>query len=418
MLAVAQALLGVAVFIAIAYAVSADRKAVRWRPVFVGVGLQFALGLILLKLPFAVSVMAAAAGLVDALQAATRAGTAFVFGFIGGADAPYAVEQPAASFVLAFQALPLMLLVGALSALLFHWGMLPWLVRQVAKGLQRSMEVGGAAGVCAAANIFIGMVEAPLTIRPYLAKLTKAELFMAMTAGMATIAGTVMALYATVLSSVIPNAAGHLLTASLISAPAALALAFVMQPPAAGERKTETDDAPETRYQSSMDALTAGAMDGLKLVLNVAAMLIVFVALVALANQILSAGAPIFGQTSLQEIFGVIFAPLAWLCGVPWAEAAFAGGLLGEKVILNELIAYFSLAAAPADALSPRSEIIMLYALCGFANLGSLGVMIGGLAALAPERRAEIAALGLRSILSGLLATCMTGAVVGVLIAF
>jgi concentrative nucleoside transporter, CNT family len=309
--------------------------------------------------------------------------------------------------------LPLVLVVSALSALLFYWRVLPWVVKGFSLLLQKTMGVGGAVGLSSAANVFVGMVEAPLVVKPYLRDMSRGELFVLMTCGMATIAGTVMALYASILSPVVPDALGHILVASIISTPAAIAVSALMVPL---DRQTGGAlDIPQSA-SSSMDAVTRGTVDGVNLLVNIVAMLVVLVALVSLANQIVGllpevAGAPL----SLQRVLGWLMAPLVWIMGIPWSEATTAGALMGTKTVLNELIAYIDLAKLPQGALEPRSRLVMTYALCGFANFGSLGIMIGGLATMAPERRSEIVALGSRTIVSGTLATCIAGAVVGVL---
>ncbi len=410
-----QSLVGVAVLTALAWALSEDRRRPAWRMVAGGLGLQFAVALAMLKLPGAKALFLGLNSLVTALDAATTAGTSFVFGYLGGGSLPFAEPYPGAAFVLALRSLPLVLVVSALSSLLFYWRVIPVVVRGISWALQKALGIGGAVAVAVAANVFVGMVEAPLLIKPYLARMHRGELFMVMTSGMATIAGTMMALYATVLAPVIPDSVGHILVASLISAPAAVMVAALLCPDA-GE-PTGGGLAPESGASSAMDAVTRGTLDGLALLLNIVALLIVLVALVALANMALgllpdAGGAPL----TLQRMLGWLMAPVCWLMGLPWSEAATAGGLMGEKVVLNEFIAYLDLARLPAGALSERSRLIMTYALCGFANFGSLGIMLGGLCAMAPERRQEIVGLGLRSILSGVLATCLTGAVIGVLL--
>jgi CNT family concentrative nucleoside transporter len=408
--------LGLGVFVALAWIFSEKRRAFPWRLVVFGILLQVALALLLLKLPWARDAFLALNRVVEVLAEATQAGTTFVFGYLGGGKAPFEVTYPEASFVLAFQALPLILVLSALSALLWYWGVLRAIVKAFTWALKRSLGIGGPAGVAAAANIFVGMVEAPILIRPVFARLTRADLFLVMTTGMATIAGTVMVLYAAILGPVLPGALGHILTASILSVPAAAVIARIMLP-AAGDASPDDERLPKVDYVSSMDAVTRGTGEGLELFLKVVAMLIVLVALVSLANAILAALPDIWGAPlTLQRILGWLFAPLAWCLGLPWEEATVGGQLMGTKTVLNELIAYLDLAALPPEALSERSRLILVYALCGFANLGSLGIMIGGLGALAPERQAEVVALGARSILAGTLATAMTGAIVGLVL--
>jgi len=411
---VLQSGFGFAVIGALAWALSEQRRRVPWRIVGGGVLLQIALALVLLKLPLARDLFAAMNDALLALERATRAGTSFVFGYLGGGPLPFAESPAGASFVLAFRALPIVLVVSALSAVLFYWRVLPWLVRAIAAVLEKALGVGGAVGLSTAANVFVGMVEAPLFVRPYLAQLSRGELFMVMTGGMAGIAGTVMVLYASIIGPVVPDAMGHILVASILSAPAAIVVAALMVPPAGVP--TSGRLAPAQTASSTMDAITKGTLDGLVLLLNIVALLIVLVALVSLVNFVLGVLPAVGGSpVTLERILGYVLAPLAWLIGVPWSEAPAAGALLGTKTVLNEFIAYVDMARLPAEALSPRSRIVMTYALCGFANFGSLGIMIGGLGTMCPERRDEIVALGLKSIVAGTLATCMTGAMVGVL---
>lgn len=409
--AFAHAAAGVAALIAAAWALSENRRAVPWRLVASGLALQAVLAAALLRVPPLREAFFSLNEALAVLQKATDAGTRFVFGFLAGGPAPYDVKDPAAGFILAFGALPLAIVVSALSALLFHWRVLPLVVRAFSWMLQKTMGIGGAVGVSAAANVFVGMVEAPLVVKPYLARLTRSELFMVMVCGMATIAGTVMAIYGAILAPVVPDALGHILIASIVSTPAALTIAALMVPGAGG--LAGDVDLPRTDA-SAMDAVTRGTLEGVQLVIQVVAMLIVLSALVYLANALLALLPPVGGSAlTLQRAFGWAFAPLAWTCGVPWGEASQAGSLLGTKTVLNEFIAYLDLARLPPESLSPRSRLLMTYALCGFANVGSLGILIGGMGTMVPERRAEVIDLGVKSIVAGTLATCMTAAMVG-----
>jgi CNT family concentrative nucleoside transporter len=409
-----QGLFGVLLLTALAWGLSENRRAAPVRVVVAGLALQFGLAALFLKVPLFQDVFLALNRVVAALQTATEAGTSFVFGYLGGGALPFQESYPGASFILAFKALPLILVMSALSALLWHWRILPLVVRGFSFVLQRTMAVSGPLGVGAAANIFVGMVEAPLLIRPCLKAMSRSELFALMVCGMATIAGTVMVLYAGFLEGVVANPVGHILTASIISAPAAIMVARLMVPESGAT--AEPPPVPGAEYASAMEAVTRGTADGVTLLINVVAMLIVLVALVTLVNLTLGL-LPDWGGAAitLQRLLGYLLAPVAWLMGVPWAEATTAGALLGSKIVLNELIAYLDLAKLAPDALSDRSRLIMTYALCGFANFGSLGIMIGGLGTMAPERRPEVVALGLKSIVAGTIATCLTGAVVGVL---
>jgi len=415
MLAHGQSALGLAFLLLLAFALSENRRRVALRPLAAGIALQFALALLLLRFPGSRAFFQLLNDAVSALQQATAAGTSFVFGYLGGGPLPFAEKEAGLSFVLALQALPLVLVVSALSSLLFYWRILPAVVRGFAWLLRRSLGVGGPLGVGAAANIFVGMIEAPLFIRPYLERLTRSELFAVMTCGMATVAGTVMVLYASVLRSVISDAMGHILIASIISAPAALVVARLMVPEE--NDNTEGDLLVEPGATSSMDAIVQGAGEGVKLLIGIIAMLIVFVALISLVNIMLAA-VPWLGpeKLSLQRLMGYVMAPVVWLVGIPAKECVTAGALMGTKTVLNEFIAYLDLLRLPTGALSPRSQLLMLYAMCGFANFGSLGIMIGGMGAAVPERRTEIVSLAMKSLVAGTLATCMTGAVVGVLL--
>lgn len=410
-----QSALGLLILPALAWLMSEARGAVRPRVVIVGLAVQLGLALALLKLPGSQQVFLALNQGVLALQAATEAGTEFVFGYLGGGEPPFEVTNPQATYILAFRALPLVLVVSALSSLLFYWRVLPWLIRGVALALRRSLGIGGALGTGAAANVFVGMTESPLLIRGYLDRLTRSELFALMTCGMATIAGTMMVLYADVVGRAIPGAMGHILTASLISVPAALMIAQLMLPER--EEVTAGEGVPTQEAEGSMDAITRGTLAGVQLLLNIVAMLVVLVALVELVNQIIAALLPTVGgePIKLERLLGWLMAPLAWLMGIPWAEAPQAGQLMGVKIVLNELVAYVRLSGLDEGSLSERSQLIMTYAMCGFANLGSLGIMIGGLGTLMPERRGEVVALGPWAIVAGVLATSMTGAVVGLL---
>lgn len=409
-----QSAAGLVVFTLLAWLLSEKRSAVSLKLIFSGIGIQLLVGLILLKIPVFQQVFIALNGVVLALEESTRAGTSMVFGYLGGGPLPFEVKSPGNVFILGFRALPLVLVMSALSSLLFFWGLLPRVVRGFAWCLTRTMRIGGAEGLAVAANVFVGMVEAPLFIRPYLMKMTRSELFTLMTAGMATIAGTVMVLYAAILSDLLPGVMGHILTASILSVPAAITIAKVMVPesdPLTGGKL----HAPEQAV-NSMDAVTQGTIQGVQLLINILAMLVVLVALVHLVNLILGL-LPMWDQApiTLQRLMGYVMAPMVWLMGIPWGESVSAGALMGTKVVLDEFIAYLDMARLAPGTLRPASLLIMTYAMCGFANPGSLGIMIGGLGTMAPERRSEIVSLGFRAVLAGVLATSMTGAVVGIL---
>jgi CNT family concentrative nucleoside transporter len=411
-----QSALGVVALLALAWAISENRRAVDWKSAGAALAVTLAAALLLLEVPQIKTAFAVVNRAVSTIAEATQAGTSFVFGYLGGAPLPFELKSPGADFILAFQALPIVLVMSVLTTLLFYWRILPPVVRGFSWVLERTMGIGGAVGLSTAANIFLGMVESPLFIRPYLAKLTRGELFMVMTGGMAGIAGTVFVLYATILRTVIPDVAGHILVASILGAPAALLISGLMVPVPPGTRTDIGTVTFDNVADSTMDAIARGTTAGLELLLNIVAMLIVLVALVHLANAILGLLPDVGGSAiTLQRLLGYVMAPVCWLMGVPWAQATTAGALMGIKTVLNEFIAYIEFAKLPADALDPRSRLIMLYAMCGFANFGSLGIMIAGLTVMAPERRRDIISLGGKSIVSGTLTTCLLGAIVGVL---
>ncbi|MCG5056016.1 MAG: NupC/NupG family nucleoside CNT transporter [Myxococcales bacterium] len=406
--------LGLVCFTLFAWLLGENRRAARVKVAAAGMALQIGLAALILKVPLVRAGFGALNAAVLAVQNATEAGTSLVFGYLGGGSLPFAPQPGASPYIFAFRALPLIVVISALTSLLTHFRILPFFVRQFSRVLERTLGIGGAVGLGTAANVFVGMVEGPLFVRPFLAKLTRSELFVLMVAGMATIAGTVLVLYAQLISPVLADAAGHLLTASVISAPAAVTIALLMVPETEATLTGGAAPAPETK--SVMDAVTAGTTAGLQILLTVTAMLIVLVALVHLVNAGLGvlpavAGAPL----SLERVLGWLMAPVTWLMGIPWREAPVAGALMGTKTVLNEFLAYLQMSQLPPEALSPRSRLIMAYALCGFANFGSLGIMLGGLSAMVPERRAEIARLGAKSVVGGTLATLSTGAVVGLL---
>ena len=350
-------------------------------------------------------------GAANALQRATDDGTAFLFGYLGGGTLPFEEIHPGASLILAFKILPLVLVISALGSLLFHWGVLQRITGAFAWLLRRAIGIDGPLALAAAVHIFVGNVEAPLLIRPYLAGLQRGELFAVMSCGMAGIAGTVMVIYATILGPVIPNALATIIAASVISTPAALAVAGLMVPfRPANAAAPASVSRPATL--SSLDALVRGTADGIAPLVGITTTLLVAVALVSLVNMAL---ARLPGGYDLQGLFALPFRPVLWLIGVPWQEAAQAAQLMGTKTVLNEFVAYLQLAHLAPDALSAQSRVIMTYAMCGFANFGSVGIMVGGMTAMVPERRAEITVLGLRSVVSGTIATCMSGALAGLL---
>jgi CNT family concentrative nucleoside transporter len=413
-----QSLIGLVLIPLAAYALAARDERIgpseALRAVIAGIGLQFAIALVLLKVPASRLVFEGAAAVVSTLQRAVEAGMQLVFGYLAGGPAPFDVSRTEAVYLLAFRGLPLILLMSALTRLLYHWGVLQHVVRGFAFLFRRAFGIGGPLGTVAAAKLMLGMIEAPLLVRPYLAGMGRGALFATMTLGMATIAGTVMALYASILEPSLPGAAGHVLAASLMNAPAALLLARLAMPVGFTEGPEAVVPQFSEPPRSSMDAIVAGTMDGVRLLVAVTAMLVMATALVTLANSILGGiTQPLGVQLTIERLLGWMAAPVALIIGIPWGEAATAGALLGKKVVLNEFVAYLDLAKLPPEALSPRSRLILTYALCGFANLGSLGIMVGGLSAMAPERRDDIVKLGPLAVVVGLMATLLSGAVVG-----
>ena len=407
-----QSLLGFVVLYAIAWAISEKRSVINWRTVFGAIILQVIVFLLLFKFPWFKDMSMLLNDALNGVAAATREGTKFVFGYLGGAEPPFKVEPGSSPFILMTQALPLIIVVSALSSLLFYLRILPMIVNAFSWVLKRSIGVGGAVGVSTAANIFLGTVEAPMFIKPYLAKLSRGELFITMAGGMAGIAGTVMVLYGIILAPVVPDAIGHVLIVSFISAPAAVAFSALMVPHEGPV--TDGDIAIDRPSSSMMDAVTQGTVEGVASYINVAAMLIVLTALIALANALLGLPFAKGAGPTLQGIFGWFMAPVVWLIGIPWSEAQTAGALMGTKTVLNEFIAFLDLAKLGPEALTERSRVIMIYALCGFANFASIGIIIGGLGSICPERRSDIIDMGYKSLIAGTLATLSCGALVGI----
>jgi len=410
-----QGVLGLLVLTGLAWTISENRGKVNYYGVLAGVVVQISIAALLVYVPVFKSFFLFLNRFVLLLEESARAGTSFVFGYIGGGTPPFFVKDPGSYFILAFQALPLVLVIGALSSLFFYSRVLPYIARVFSLLLQKTLNIGGALGLGASTMIFLGMVESPLVIKPYLQEMTRSELFSLMVCGMTCIAGTVMVLYSTLLKGVIPDPLGSILTASFIHVAAALTISRIMIPEA--EKQTSGTCIPGQAADSAMDAIVKGTINALYLLLNIVAMLIVMVALVHLLNVLLGLLPAVAGRAvTLQRLFGFVMAPVVWLFGIPWAESQTAGYLMGTKTMLNELLAFIDLANLPPEALSPRSRLIMVYALSSFANFGSLGILIGGLGSMVPERNSEIAGLGLKSLVAGTLATCMTGAVIGVIL--
>jgi len=410
-----QSLLGLVVIVAACWALSENRKLFPWRLALGAVAVQAALVLALFAIPGSQGVLAAITGAVDGLAVATNRGTQFVFGYLAGGDQPYTVANPPALFTFAFQVLPLILVISALSALLWHWKVLKGITYGFGLLFQKTMGLGGASALAVAANIFLGMIESPIVIRAYLDKLTRSELFLMMVVGLATVAGSTMVAYAAILSPVLTNAAGHVLVASIVSAPAGVLLARIIIPEKPGEGGAVADYNSALKYDSAIDAIVKGTSDGLMVVINISAVLIVFVALMALINVMLG-GFWLFGDhITVERLLGWLFMPVAWLTGVSWDEAGKAGWLLGVKLTLTEFVAFIELGKVPAGEMSERTRMLMTYALCGFANIGSVGITVTGLSVLMPERREEVLGLVWKALFAGFLATLMTACIVGAL---
>src|SRR4051794_27687034 len=414
----AQSLVGVGSIILLCWALSENRRLFPWKLAIGAVLVQALLVLALFGLPALRSGLQGVGHAVDGLSSSTQAGVAFVFGFLAGTDAqPYALTNPGAMFVFAFRVLPVILVVCALAALLWHWRILKWITQGFGVVFEKTMGLRGPPALATAATVFMGQVEGPIFIRSYLPSLSRSELFMLIAVGMACVSGSTMVAYATILKDVLPNAAAHVLTASIISAPAGVLLARILVPRAPDLETSENlEPAADKVYESSVDALIKGTSDGLSIVLNVSATLIVFVALVAMVNGILGMFANVGGAPiSVERILGVIFAPLAWALGIRWADAPTAGSLLGVKLVLTEFTAFIRMGAIPTTAIDERTRVIMTYALCGFANIASVGINVAGYSVLVPERRAEIMGMVWKAMMAGFLATCLTASVVGLL---
>ena len=408
-----QSLFGLIVIVAAAWGLSENKRAFPWRLALGAVGVQAALVLALFAIPGSQVVLAGITGAVDGLTVAAGKGAQFVFGYLAGGQQPYVVGNEGALFTFAFNVLPMILVISALSALLWHWKILKWITHGFGFIFQKTMGLGGASALAVAANIFLGMIESPIVIRAYLDKLTRSEIFLMMVVGLATVAGSTMVAYATILSAVLPNAAGHVLVASIVSAPAGVLLARIMIPEKPGEGGAVADYGSALKYDSAIDAIVKGTSDGLMVVMNISAVLIVFVALVALVN-IMIGWIPVFGEPlTLERLLGWIFWPVAWLTGVEASEAGRAGWLLGVKLTLTEFVAFIELGKVPAAEMSERTRMLMTYALCGFANIGSVGITVTGLSVLMPERREEVLGMIWKALFAGFCATLMTAAVVG-----
>lgn len=406
-----QGLIGIAVVLGAAALLSRARSSIAWRIVAIAVAGQFLTGALFLHLPWARQFLVYVTWVAKAIEAATRKATAFVFGWVGNAELPFEVVPGKSTFIFAFQVLPVIMVVGALSAMLWHWRVLGSIVAVGAWLAKKTLRVSSPVGFAAVANAFLGMIEAPLLIKPYLSRISSAELFTVMAVGLATIAGGTAVIIAGIMR-MDPAAFANTVTATLMNVPGAVALSLMLFPVAKGAAHATEAVRIDSPYRSTMDALVAGTGDGVKIFVNVVSLLIVFVTLVALIDNLL---ALLPGDPSLASLLGLLLAPLAWAIGLPAAEALQAASILGTKVAVNELVAYAALADSFGE-LSARTHVILTFALCGFGNLGSLAIMIGGISAMAPERRDEIIRYGFWALLVGFMTNCLTASIVSLLI--
>ena len=410
-----QSLIGIVALILIAFPFSESIQKIKVKFIIYALLIQISLAFILLEIPFISSFFDVMSMAVESLRLSAIEGSSFVFGYLGGGDAPFEVSNNQNLPIFAFTFLPMLIFLSALSALLWHWKILPFLIKLLAKLFEKPLDAKGPIGLAATANIFLGQLEAPLLIKPYLNKMNQRDLLIIMTVGMSTIAGSVMVLYITWLDDKFTGVIGHFLTASILSVPAAIMFSNILIPSAQTELKTAKEDL--KMYESSMDAISVGTKDGLNMFLSVIASLIVFLSLVALADFILGIFPNVYGEPiSLQRIAAFIFAPIAWLMGIPFAEIIPAGNLLGTKTIFNELIAFNDLRDLDTNVLSERSQLIMLYGICGFANISSVGILLGGLSAICPDIRGTLLKIAFRALFAATLASCLTGTVVSLFI--
>jgi len=405
---VLQSLLGILVFIGIAFAFSKNRRAISWRFVAACLGLQIIVAALLLKFPFVSEALSFLNKGVVLIQSVTDRASQFLFGYLSGGATPFEVAAPENNFIIVFRVLPLIVVVSALSAVLFHWRIIPLIVNFLGRALQRFLRLSGDLSLGSAATVFFGTIEAPILVRTYLTTMSRADLFALISCSMATVSGTVMVLYSSVLESVMPNPLTHLLLASIISVPAALLLARVLIPGEDDIRHQNQTSSLKSPYSGTLDALTRGTQEGMSMLLGIIGSILVFFALIYLVNEGLSLLRP---TLSVEGILGTVLRPLLWLTGISWEDSLIAAKLMGTKIVLNEFVAYMEL-AKNTETLSGHSNLILTYALCGFANLGSVGIIVGGLSSIIPERRVELASLTLLSLLSGNLAALMTAAVV------
>lgn len=410
----ARSLIAVAIILLVCWLLSEDRKRFPFVLTAIALGLQVGLALLFFGAQNAQEALTGLTAATDTLASASDVGVQFVFGYLGGGESPYVLSGEASPFIFAFRVLPVIVVLAALSALLWHWRILAWITRLFGFLFARMLRMSGALALATAANVFTGAIEAPLIVRPYLERMSRSELFVLIVVGLATTGSGAMVAYAIMLGPVLPNAAAHVLLASIISVPAGVLLARIMIPENEGWQASDGDSALE--FSTTMDAVTHGVRDGVIVVVQLAASIVVFVAFVAIANNFLGLMPSLGGQpVTLQRLAGFVFTPVAFLVGIPWNEAHSAGNVLGTKFFLSEFVALAEMGAAPAGEMTERTRMILIYAVCSFASIVSIGVISGGLAALAPSRYAEILSLAWKALLPGFMATLMTAAIIAAL---
>ena len=408
-----QGIFGVLFLIIFAWLCSERRDQIDLRFLAIGLFAQFSLAFLFFQVPLISYTLMSLNFIIAAIEEATLEGTRFLFGYLGGGSEPFEVSEGGYLYLFAFRVLPNVIVFCVLIAVLWYWKILPKIVTGFGFLLRSVFKVSGAVGTSAAATLFLGMVETPMIIRAYLTKLTRSEFFTVMTCGMSTVAGSVLVIYANTLSDIIPGAIGHIVVGSVLNIVGAIYVSRIIVPE--DSTPTSSEQFEDLGYSSTMDAITRGTQDGLKLALNIGGMLLVIISLVALVNGVLGLVEVSGESLSLQRMLGWLFSPLAWLIGVPWSEAHMAGNLMGSKIVLNEMIAFIELAAL-GDDLSASTRVVLLYALCGFANFGSLGILIGGLSTLVPERKVDYLSLAPKSLISGNVVTFITASLVGLAI--
>ena len=401
-----RGILAILFFYFIAWLLSEDKKLFSYKILFAGIGLQFLIAILLNIVPSIGECLRIVSIGFQAISNSTGHALKFCFGDLGTPDGPL-------GFILALHGFPVLIVVSALSSLLMYWGILPLIIKTFSWFFRKTLFIGGTLGISVSANMFTGMSETPLIIKPYLIRLTRSELFSLMTCGTTGIAGSMMVLYSLIIDPIMENSIVLIVSSVLIGIPAALTFSRIMVPET-DDHFTEGDDVSFAKSTSALDAVFTGIMDGAKVMITIIAMFIGFISLIDILNTILS-NIPIAGShTSIQEILGLIFAPVMWLMGIPWAESGIAGGLLGTKIITNELVAYQELAKFGAD-LSLHTKIIIIYALCGFANIGSVGIILGIYSSLVPARKDEVVSMAFKAIIAGTLANCTTASIAGVM---